>query len=144
MKKVNFKNLSHEEQILVKMAEEVRKNAFCPYSRYKAGTAVLAENGKIYVGCNVETSVFKTPHAEENAISAMIADGGRRIIAVCCMAKHFPCGPCRQFIWDFSGGNSSLKIIKVDLKGNIVIATIGELLPEPFGPKDLGIDPEKY
>jgi len=146
MKKVRFKDLKHEEQVLVKMAEEARKNAFCPYSRYKVGAALLANNGKIYSGCNVESAIHQTTHAEKNAIDSMIADGGRRIIALCCVAKNggIPCANCRQFIWEFSGGDRTLKIIGVNSKKVITIFTIGELYPYPFGPWDLGIDPEKY
>ena len=146
MKKVKFENLSHVEQVLVKMAEAVRKNAFCPYSRYKVGAALLANNGKIYSGCNVETAIYQTTHAEKNAIDSMIADGARQVIALCCMAENggIPCAECRQFIWEFCGGDPSVKIIGVDSKRNITIFTIGELYPYPFGPKDLGIDPEKH
>ncbi len=146
MRKVKFNDLKHEEQILVKMAEEARKNAFCPYLQYPVGAALLASNGKFYSGCNVESAVFQTTHAEKNAIDSMAADGGRKILALCCMAKNggIPCAECRQFIWEFCGGDSSVKIIGVDSKGSIAIFTIGELYPYPFGPRDLGIDPEKY
>ena len=146
MKKVNFKNLSHEEQILVKMAEEFRKDAFCPYSNYKVGAAVLSDEGKFYAGSNVESSIFQTTHAEKNAIDKMAADGGRRILMLCCVSRGggIPCGECRQFIWEFCGDDPSVKIIGVDSKRNITIFTIGELYPYPFGPKDLGIDPKKH
>lgn len=76
----------------------------------------------------------------------MVADGGRRIIALCCVTKSggISCAECRQFIWEFCGNDSSVKIISSDLAGNIIIFTIGELYPYPFGPRDLGIDPSKY
>lgn len=146
MKKVRFEDLSHEEQVLVKMAEEARKNAYAPYSGYKTGAAVLATNGKIYIGCNVENAIYKVPHAEENAISAMAVAGARRIIALCCIHKvvGMPCGNCRQLMWEFCGNDPSVKFLGVDLKGNIKTWTISELLPEAFGPKDLGVNPEKY
>ncbi len=146
MKKVRFKDLKHEEQVLVKMAETARENAYAPYSEYKVGAALIADNGKIYSGCNVENAVYKVPHAEENAIQAMANDGGREIIVLCCAAKSggIPCGPCRQFIWEFCDNNPSVKIIGVDSKRNIYITTIGELLPYPFGPKNLGVNPKKH
>jgi cytidine deaminase len=101
---------------------------------------------KFYAGCTVETCIFQTTHAEKNAIDAMVADGNRRITILCCVAENggIPCAECRQFIWEFCGNDSSTKIISVSLKGEIEIYTIGELYPKPFGPKDLGIDPEKY
>jgi len=146
MKKAKFKDLKHEEQVLVIAAEEARKNAYAPYSGYKVGAALIADNGKIYSGCNVENAVYKVPHAEENAIQAMASDGGREIIIFCCMAENggIPCGSCRQFIWEFCGNDPSVKIIGVDSKGNVHITTIGELLPYSFGPKNLGIDPKKH
>ncbi len=146
MLKAKFKDLSHAEQVLIKMAEEARKNAFCPYSEYKVGAALIADNGKIYSGCTVETAVYQTTHAEKNAIDSMITNGGRKIIALCCVAKNggIPRAECRQFIWEFSGRDPNLKIIGIDSKRNITVTTIGELYPYPFGPWDLGVDPEKY
>lgn len=146
MKKVKFEDLKHEEQVLVKMAEDVRKNAFAPYSKYKVGAAVMSGTGKIYPGCNVESSIYQTTHAEKNAIDTMVTDGGRRIIILCCMTENggIPCAECRQFIWEFCGNDFSVKIIGVDSKRNITIFTIGELYPRPFGPRDLGVDPSKY
>lgn len=146
MKKVKFEDLKHEEQVLVKMAEEARKNAFSPWFKYKVGAAVLSDDGKFYFGCNVESPTCEATHAEVNAIDAMVADGGRKILIICCAAKNggIPCAPCRQKIWNFSGNDPLVKIISVSLSGEIRIFTIGELYPYPFGPKDLGIDPEKY
>lgn len=146
MKKVRFKDLSHPEQVLVIAAEAARKNAYVPYSKYKVGAALIADNGKIYSGCNVENAVYKVPHAEENAIQAMADDGGREIIVLCCVAENggIPCGSCRQFIWEFCDNNSSVKIMGVDSKRNVHITTIGELLPYPFGPKNLGVNPKKH
>lgn len=146
MRKVEFKDLKHEEQVLVKMAEKARENAFSPYFRYKVGAAVLSASGRFYSGCNNESPTCETEHAEMSAIDAMVADGGRRILIICCMAKNggIPCAPCRQKIWNFSGNDPSVKIISVSLSDEIKIFTIGELYPYPFGPKDLGIDPERY
>lgn len=146
MKKTRFEDLSHEEQILVNVAKKARKNAFTPYFRYKVGAAVLSADGKFYSGCNVESPTCEASHGEMVAIDAMVADGGRRILKLCCVAKNggIPDAPCRQKIWNFSGNDPSVKIIGVDLKGNIRITTIGELYPYPFGPQDLGVDPEKY
>lgn len=146
MKKITIDKLSHSEQILVKMAQVMRANAYAPYSKYKVGAAVMAENTKIYGGCNVETvTLSQTTHAERNAINAMVADGQRKILALCCVAKNggIPCAECRQLIWEFSGGDPNVKIIGVDLKGNIILTTIGELYPQPFGPEDLNVDSKK-
>lgn len=140
MKKTTFDKLTTNEQILVKAAQAARKNAYAPYSNYKVGAAVMAENNKIYSGCNVEIATFsRTTHAEGNAIDTMVADGARKILALCCLAKNggIPCAECRQKIWEFCQGDKNVKIIGADLKGNIVITTIGEIYPYPFGPEDL-------
>lgn len=147
MKKVRFEDLKQDELNLVVAAETARKNAFTPYFKYKVGAAVLATNLKIYFGCNIEMPTCKGTHAEVHAINEMVIDGERRILAICCVAENggIPCADgCLQWIWSFSGRNRDLKIIGVDSKRNITLTTIGELYPHPFGPWDLGVDPEKY
>lgn len=147
MKKTTINKLPHPEQVLVKMAQTVRNNAYAPYSKYKVGAAVMAENTKIYGGCNVENASYgQTDCAEKNAINTMVTDGQRKIIALCVVHKSggLPCGACRQMIWEFSGNDPTVKIICVDLKGNVILTTIGEIYPQPFGPEDLGVDPKKY
>lgn len=134
MRKVKFEDLKHEEQILVKMAEETRENSYSPGSKYKIGAALLADNGKFYSGCNVEARGCPTNHAEVTAIDTMVADGGRKIMTICCVSDitGIPCASCRQKIWFFSKGNSQLKIISIGNDKNIYITTIGELYPYPY------------
>ncbi len=94
----------------------------------------------MYSGCNVENvSYGQTTCAENNAISAMVADGQRKILAICCATRDaaMPCSACRGKIWEFCQDDRDVKIIGADLKGNIVITTIGEIYPYPFGPEDL-------
>ena len=58
-------------------AEAVRAKAYAPYSRFQVGTAILADDGKIYVGCNVENAAYPIGNcAEPSAIAAMLAGGG--------------------------------------------------------------------
>jgi len=142
----NSEDLKIEDLILIQAAEQVRKNAHAPYSKRKVGAAVMAENIKIYTGCNVETATLsQTTHAERNAINTMVADGQRKILALCCVSKDgsLPCAECRQVIWEFCGGDPTVKIISVDLKGNVILTTIGELYPQPFGPEAIEINQEK-
>jgi cytidine deaminase len=142
MKKIkrDAQDLKIEDRILIQTAEKARDNAYAPYSKCKVGAAVMAENTKIYSGCNIETvTLSQTIHAEKAAITAMVADGQRKILALCCVSKNggIPCAECRQMIWEFCDENPNVKIICVDLKGNVILTTIGELYPQPFGPKDL-------
>ena len=61
-------------------AEVVRAKAYAPYSRFHVGAAILADDGKIYAGCNIENAAYPVGNcAEASAIAAMIAGGGKRI-----------------------------------------------------------------
>ena len=129
MHEVKFHDLSEKERSLVDAAFLARKNAYAPYSKYLVGAAVLTEQGNIYSGCNVERVTYsQTTHAERNAVDTMISHGERRITALCCVAKDgaIPCAECRQGVWEFCGGDSSVVVISSDLdKKRITIATIG-------------------
>ena len=75
--------------------------AYAPYSRFSVGVAILAENGEIYAGCNVENASFPEGWcAETSALGAMVTNGATRIREVAVMAGApqltTPCGGCRQ------------------------------------------------
>jgi cytidine deaminase len=140
MKKINFDELGPKEKELVEAAWKTRENAYCPYSNYKTGAAVLTDKGNIYPGCNVEAITYSaTTHAERNALDTMVAHGERKIIALCCVNENggIPCAECRQAIWEFCHEDINIKIIGVDTKKNVIVTTIGELYPYPFWPKRL-------
>lgn len=150
---------------LIQQAFLVRNNAQAPYSNYHVGSAIRSQQGKIYQGCNVERcSYTQSTHAEQNAIDTMIAqEGPVKIAAVAVVAapatkklefldfadaeiifgKPYgvsPCGHCRQIIWENSLNDSTVIIYLVNVNSKtIYVTTIGELLPCPFGPCDLGI-----
>jgi cytidine deaminase len=142
MKKLTIHELSAEDRELVQEAEESRNQAYTPYSKYKVGAAVKADSGEVFSGCNVEIATYHATHAERNALDTMVAQGGRRLITLAVVAEgeSFPCAECRQAIWEFCGGNLNVRILGADTRGNIVMATIGELYPEPFGPMNLGVN----
>ncbi|MDP2855854.1 MAG: cytidine deaminase [bacterium] len=148
MQKVQWNDLTGSQQKLLLAALACRDNAYAPYSNYKVGAALEDENGRIFVGCNVELVTFsRTTHAEGNAIDSMVVDGGRKIAVLACVAKDdgLPCAECRQRIWEFCHGNPNVPIIGADVSfKNIQIFFIGELYPYPFGPEALGIDPFKH
>ena len=113
----------------------VRENAHAPYSKFKVGAAVRSANGKVFVGCNVENSVYpEGTCAEAGAIAAMIAAGENKIEEVCVVAESpvpiAPCGGCRQKIAEFS--SPDVQVVLADLKGETKRITIGELLPHAF------------
>lgn len=118
---------------LLEAAKKVREHAYAPHSHFKVGAALLTRAGNIYVGCNVENVSFgATTCAERNAIAAMVAAGEREVQAIAVYAgaeaPTFPCGICRQVIYEFSG---DARVIVVD-NDNVREVEINSLLPEAF------------
>jgi cytidine deaminase len=96
---------AEEEARLVAAATAVREHAAAPYSKFKVGAALLAEDGRIFTGCNVESASYGlTVCAERNAVFKAISEGtkGFRAVAVVTDAEPpaSPCGACRQVLWD--------------------------------------------
>jgi len=119
---------------LLQRACITRENAYAPYSGFKVGAALQTESGEVYVGCNVESSVFGlTQCAERAAVTALIAGGhiSFTAIAVVTNTGDFPCGPCRQFLAEFNLDAEVFVAQDADLK-SYQSTTIRHLLPEPF------------
>ncbi|MBC8175251.1 MAG: cytidine deaminase [Candidatus Marinimicrobia bacterium] len=117
---------------IIRAAQEVKKNAYVPYSHYKVGAAVETEDGHIVVGCNVESSSFGlTVCGERVALTSAIAQGYKSFtsIAIATDDGASPCGACRQVIWDLCG---DIPIILIDKKGGVTTLQSRELLPHPF------------
>ncbi|NHO33975.1 cytidine deaminase [Acetobacter fallax] len=127
---------------LIAAATSVRERAYAPYSNFRVGAAMFCDDGRIFAGCNVENAAYPEGLcAEGGAISAMIAAGGRRIVeAVVCGggAPCPPCGGCRQKLREF--GVPAMKVHMVDPSGGVLLTrTLAELLPDSFGPDNLGV-----
>ena len=127
--------------LLFAAAMRVRERAHAPYSRFPTGVALLADDGNIYVGCNVENASYGLGNcAEASAIASMLAGGGRRIRRVYVVAPGAapvtPCGGCRQRLREFA--DADLVVIAHGLDGVPLVTTLGELLPHSFGPEFLG------
>lgn len=128
-----------KRKALIDAAGEVRNNAYAPYSEFKVGAAVATEDGKIYVGCNVESASYGlTVCAERVAIWKGISRGENRF---CCIAVVVdtdeltpPCGVCRQIIWEFCG---DVPVILSNLNGKSETVQMSELLPRAFDSKFL-------
>ena len=125
---------------LVAAAEAVRARAYAPYSNFHVGTAILADDGKIYVGCNVENAAYPIGNcAEPSAIAAMLAGGGKRIRRVYTTGPGTmpvtPCGGCRQRLHEF--GSADTVVYVANPQGIQQRFTLGELLPASFGPEHL-------
>lgn len=129
---------------LFEAAADVRVRAHAPYSRFFVGAALLDEEGRIHVGCNVENAAYpQGTCAEAGAISAMVAAGGRRILAIAIVGGPAegdelqcpPCGGCRQRIREFAAETASIHLR--DGEGQVTSVPLGELLPLSFGPDHL-------
>jgi cytidine deaminase len=125
---------------LLTAALAVRARAHAPYSNYAVGAALRDEQGRIHTGCNVENAAYPQGLcAEAGAIAALVAAGGRRITAVAVaggrLRPSMPCGGCRQKLREFAA--DAVAVECVSESGEIVSATMVELLPLSFGPDDL-------
>ena len=121
-------------------AARARANAHAPYSKFRVGAAVRAASGRIYAGCNVENAAYPaTLCAEAGAIAAMIAGGDTAIAEVLVIgsgaALVTPCGACRQRIREFAADSAPIHIAGPE--GRRAVFTLGELLPQSFGPDNL-------
>lgn len=121
-------------------ASSAQPRAYAPYSRFKVGAALLADDGAIYSGCNVENASYPVGVcAEAGAISAMIAGGGRAIRALLVLGDGdelvTPCGACRQRIREFAAQETPIAI--AGSNGVRARFSVAELLPASFGPANL-------
>ncbi len=122
---------------LIAAASEVRARAYVPYSHFAVGAALLAGDGQIYIGCNVENASYGlTICAERNAVARAVAAGQRIFTAVAVVTENgvTPCGACRQVLAEF---NPQLLVVVADTAGNQQRYRLSELLPAAFGPKHL-------
>jgi cytidine deaminase len=122
---------------LVAVAGEARRGAYAPYSGFAVGAALLAADGHIYTGCNVENASYGLSIcAERNAIFHAVGLGERSFEAVAVVTENgvTPCGACRQVLAEF---NAQMVVIVADSAGNRRIYSLDELLPAAFGPQHL-------
>ncbi len=125
-------------QTLITAAEKASHNAYNPYSRYPVGAALLASDGQIYGGCNIENAAYPSGIcAERVALVKAVSEGQRRFDAIAVVTPNggSPCGMCRQMLYEFA---PNLRVILARTDGTIVYdGTLADLLPRGFGPADL-------
>lgn len=152
----SYKELSDIQRKLLDAATAAMEGAYNPYSHFYVGAALLSQNGDIVTGLNVENAAYGSTICAEraailraNSMGIMCFDA----IAINARGENFdttsvtgPCGSCRQMLFESAQvSNRDLEVImSTTKKDKIIIATISELLPLGFGPKDLGIDIKKY
>lgn len=119
---------------LAAAASSVREHAYAPASRFRVGAAVLGDDGRVFVGCNVENASYGlTICAERAAVCAAVAAGVRVLRAVAVATDlaepASPCGACRQVLAEFG---PDLEVLLVGRDGRQRTTTLAALLPAPF------------
>jgi cytidine deaminase len=119
-------------------AREAAANSYAPYSDFHVGAAVVAADGRVFTGCNVENAAYGAAIcAEANAISTAAAAGVRTIetVVVACLdaGECYPCGNCRQLMREFSVET----VVVQDGSGSLRTHKFEEILPHSFGPDTL-------
>jgi cytidine deaminase len=124
---------------LVSGAIRAAGRAYCPYSGFRVGAALLGANGRIYTGCNVENASYGlTVCAERAALFSAVASGARRFQAIAVAAggrrggNACPCGACRQVLAEFCGPELPVFIAAIDRPDSIETTSLGALLPDSF------------
>jgi cytidine deaminase len=126
---------------LVDAARRAMDRAYAPYSRFRVGAAVLA-GGNVHIGANVENASYPLGVcAERNAVAAAVIAGDREIVAVAVATDEDepkpPCGGCRQVLNEFG---PTMRVISEGANGKRGDWSLPALLPNAFGPEDLGVE----
>jgi cytidine deaminase len=131
-----------DHDALLEAARVARERAYAPYSRFKVGAALLARDGTVFHGCNVENASYGLCNcAERTALFAALAAGCRPgdFLALAVIgdtdAPIAPCGACRQVMLEL--GTAELTVVLGNLQGARRVARAAELLPEAFDPAAL-------
>ena len=132
------------DAMLYQAAREAMKNAYVPYSGYRVGAALLSRDGRLLTGCNMEYAACGyTLCAERTAPVKAVSEGVREFTKIAIAASGsapFPCGACRQSLYEFAPGLEVL--VTWDAGGEVQErkTTLAALLPEGFGPISLGVE----
>ncbi|HYJ87513.1 MAG TPA: cytidine deaminase [Pyrinomonadaceae bacterium] len=119
---------------LIEIAKAARLQSVAPFSKFLVGAAVKTEDGKVYIGCNIESASYGlTVCAERVAIWKALSEGERQFSELAIVADTEqltpPCGTCRQIIHEFCDGAT---IVLANLRGETQTCDIEELLPRAF------------
>jgi cytidine deaminase len=129
------------EAELIAAAAAARERAFAPFSKFRVGAALVADDGTVFTGCNVESASYGlTCCAERVAVFKGVSEGKRRFVRVVVVADTEtltpPCGACRQVLWEFA---PDAEVVLANLAGTVRRFTMRELLPEAFDARLLGL-----
>jgi len=119
---------------LVEAALQAREHAHAPFSKFKVGAALEADDGRIFTGCNVENATYGlTICAERVAVFKAISEGAKKFTRIAVAADTDvltpPCGACRQILWEFCG---NAELTMANLAGKTETFHLQDLFPRPF------------
>jgi cytidine deaminase len=132
-------------QEMIKNAKEQLRYSYTPYSNFKVGAALLAKNGKMYTGCNIENASYTPSNcAEHTAFFKAVSEGTKEFEAICIVGGLHgeidsicpPCGVCRQVMMEFCDPET-FQIILANGAEEYEVYTLQELVPLGFGPNSL-------
>jgi cytidine deaminase len=128
------------DEELIRVAALARQRAYAPYSKYKVGAAIRTKRNKVHSGANVENASYGlTVCAERTAAFAAVNAGDTAFDAIAIVIDDerlpTPCGACRQVLAEFA---PQMRVILATTGGKRRVTTLGELLPDPFLPQNLG------
>lgn len=130
---------------LIKAAIKQTEYSYVPYSGFRVGAALLAKNGKVYTGCNIENAAYTPSNcAERTAFFKAVSEGVREFSAICIVGGKDgvlstytpPCGVCRQVMMEFCDPKT-FEIILAVSEEEYEVFLLKDLLPKGFGPGNL-------
>jgi cytidine deaminase len=119
---------------LVALARKARRRSHAPYSKFRVGAALLASDGRVFTGVNIEVdSLGLTMCAERTALFKAISEGAREFTAIAIAGDPDrptpPCGACRQALQSLAG---DIAVILPGPRGRVTVHALSGLLPHPF------------
>lgn len=136
---------SPDDDALLEAARAAMTRAWSPYSRFRVGAALLAEDGTVFPGCNVENASFGlTICAERTAVVKAVSEGRTRFLAIAVVTDADrplqPCGACRQVLAEFA---PDLRVLAAGRVGPHAEARLSDLLPGAFTGSELEASSER-
>ena len=127
------------DQALVYLAFTMLERSYVPYSHFPVGAALLCADGAVFTGCNVENAAYGSCIcAERTALVKAVSDGHRDFVRLAVAGRGgdycWPCGACRQMLYEFA---PELTVLVARGDGDFVRVSLSELLPHGFGPASL-------
>lgn len=125
------------ESMLIERARSAARRAYCPYSRFRVGAALLTSDGSVFSGCNVENASYGlTICAERSAISAAVSAGHRKFRAIAVVASGskppVPCGACLQVLAEFCRPSTQVLLSTMNNRRPAVRRLLRHLMPFVF------------